>query len=104
MKCPECGGSDLQGTCTCSYEYPPEQIVSHQISEEGERESILKDFKQICHFCGVDLFLYKTDSKILTCLSCATELDHDDCTECVRCNKTWLVGGNGSVCALCKIL
>ena len=119
MKCPECGGSDLQGTCVCGYDYLPEQRVQEREGgcDDIDPDTLLcagrllyenvespEDAKQICHFCGVDLFLYKANSKILTCRSCATQLDHDDCTECVRCNQTWLVDGSGSVCALCRIL
>ncbi|KKM25178.1 hypothetical protein LCGC14_1597610 [marine sediment metagenome] len=112
MKCPECGGSDFQGTCTCSYDYPPEQIVSHQTSDNilyagrlpYETVESPKDLKQICHFCGVDLFLCETDLDMRMCASCASLLNHKGCNVCVRCNVAWLVAGAGSVCALCKIL
>ena len=115
MRCLECGGSDLQGTCVCSYEFPPEPDMSP--IEDRERwlgmltgpppyasVEIPDDLKQICHFCGVDLFLPKTDLDIRMCVPCGLGLNHEECCKCVVCDKIWLVRGEGSVCEFCRSL
>lgn len=97
MKCHECGGSDLQGSCVCSYEFPPE---SNLVQEQP---------KQICHFCGVDLFLPRTDLNIRMCVPCGLALNHEECCKCIVCDKTWLMDEcvgvpSGSVCESCRSL
>lgn len=61
--------------------------------------------KQICHFCGVDLFLPDTDLNIRMCVPCGIQLDNSECGRCVRCNRSWLLAEeNCSVCETCRSL
>ena len=112
MICYECGGSDIQGTCVCGYDYPPEPNMSHRMltnNHDGLDPYMFQDepevqSKQICHFCGVDLFLPRTYLNIRMCVPCGLQLDHKECCKCVVCNITWLVREEGSVCIFCKSL
>lgn len=117
MICMTCGGSDIHGTCVCNYEYPPEPDMSHRMltdNLDGLDPYMFPDEpeiqpKQICHFCGVDLFLPNTDVTIRMCVPCGLALNHEECCRCIVCNKTWLVDecvdvASGSVCEICKSL
>ena len=133
MICHDCGGSDLQGTCVCCYEWPePDLEREARIRKgyetgfceecdraylactcDGEQKPIIpppypvtvpNGLKQICHFCGVDLFLRRTDLNIRMCVPCGLALNHVECCKCVVCNNVWLVDGEGSVCQSCKSL
>lgn len=86
MICVDCGGYDELGTCVCFGDSWPSQ-----------------ETKQICHFCGVDLFV-PPDVNLRMCNLCAIQLDHVGCCRCVRCNLTWLEDGEGSVCRVCRVL
>lgn len=94
-QCQDCGGYGGLGTCLCDYD---------DILREGlglfESET---QVNQICHFCGVDLFL-PAKVNIRMCISCGLGLNHKDCYKCVVCNESWLINGEGSVCVFCKSL
>ncbi len=99
MICQECGGSDMDGTCLCSYD----SLLYDSLDTLGIL-SPEEQVKQICHFCGVDLFLPKTDLNIRMCVPCGLALDHVECYKCIVCTKTWLVDGETGVCCFCKSL
>ncbi len=99
MICHDCGGSDLQGTCVCYLDWGMGAIDDHDFPLEPELQT-----NQICHFCGVDLFLPRTDLNVRMCVPCGLGLNHDECCKCVICNNVWLVDGDGSVCESCKSL
>ncbi len=99
MICLECGGSDMDGTCLCSYDsllYDSLEVLGILRPEE--------QVKQICHFCGVDLFLPKTDLTIRMCVPCGLALNNKDTIRCIVCEKTYLDDYNCSVCESCKSL
>lgn len=94
--CENCGGYDGLGTCLCDYD--------DLLREALEPFEPPVDAKQICHFCGVDLFLPRTDLNIRMCVSCGLALNHEHCCSCIVCNKTWLVDDNECVCESCMSL
>ena len=117
--CIDCGGYDELGTCVCYDEFSPESDMSCRKLTKDERTrrmDILTDGcdgyddepeaqpKQICHFCGVDLWLQRTDLNIRMCVPCGLELDHQECCKCIVCDKVWMVDGEGSVCEFCMTL
>lgn len=119
MICHDCGGSDIHGTCACSYEFPQESDMSRRkltYEERAKRLQILTggcegyddepaaQTNEICHFCGVDLFLPRTDLNIRMCVPCGLALNHEECCKCIICNKGWLVDEEGSVCESCTSL
>lgn len=83
--CVECGGYEALDTCICE-DFPDPEA------------------KQICHFCGVDLFLTRTDLNIRMCVPCGLALNHEECCKCVVCNHAWLVDEDRSVCEFCMSL
>ena len=97
--CIDCGGYEELDTCVC-----------HEPAIDIMDLSCLKtEPKQICHFCGVDLFLPRTDLNIRMCVPCGLALNHEECCRCIICNKTWLIDecvdvASGSVCVSCKSL
>lgn len=121
MICHDCGGSDHQGTCVCSYEWPEPDLEREERIRKGYETGFCEGCnraylactcdsdsevqpKQICHFCGVDLFLPRTDLNVRMCVTCGLALNHEECCKCVVCNNVWLVDGEGSVCQSCKSL
>ncbi len=104
MICHDCGGSDLQGTCVCHYDWDDIAEGSYAGPPPYASVEIPDDLKQICHFCGVDLFLPRVDLNVRMCVPCGLGLNHEECCKCVICNNVWLVDGDGSVCESCKSL
>ena len=119
MICHDCGGSDIQGTCVCGYDYPPEPDMScpaltdpygdlnpHILPStfEGLYTPPYAALKQICHFCGVDLFLQRTDLNIRMCVPCGLSLNNRDTVKCIVCDKTYLDDYDYSVCESCRSL
>lgn len=92
-QCDECKGYSVYGTCVCDLEFP--------VLELPEPENA----KQICHFCGVDLFLPRADFNVRMCVPCGLELKHSETTICVVCTTPLLeLDPNCSVCASCRSL
>jgi len=99
QQCDECGGYNAIGTCFCDYD----SILSDTLDHFGTLEPEAH-LKQICHFCGVDLFLPHTDLNIRMCVPCGLALNNEDTIRCIVCEKSCLDDLNCSVCESCKSL